>query len=97
MPVFHLIPSGVREAVCILDRLLKNKKVAELKKAAGRNEPAAFGFAEFLEGSANPARAARQVKAAYLKLTFVLKRLPSRSITSSSRQVPAQAELVFQE
>jgi hypothetical protein len=32
----------------------------ELKKAAGRNEPAAFGFAEFLVvGSADPARAAR--------------------------------------
>src|SRR2546428_9831397 len=35
-------------------------KVAELKKAAGRNEPAAFGFAEFLGlDSANPACAAR--------------------------------------
>src|SRR5262249_1954943 len=41
-------------------------------------------------------RAARQVKAAYLKLTFVLKGLPSRSITSSSRKGPAQALLVFQ-
>jgi len=55
MPVFHFIPCGVREAVYILDGSLKNKRVAELKKAAGRNEPAAFGFAEFLRvGQRNP-------------------------------------------
>ena len=67
-----------------------------VKKAAGLNEPAAFRFAELSGGSANPACAPVEVKAAYLNLTVVLKCLPSRIITSSSRQVPAQALLVDQ-
>jgi len=69
----------------------------ELKKRqVGMNLPP-LGLQNFCGmGSANSVCAAHPDKAAYLKLTVVLKRLPSRVITSSSRQVPAQELLVFQ-
>ena len=66
------------------------------KRQVGMNLPLLVVQSFWGLGSARRDRTTRKVKAAYLKLTVVLKCLPSRSITSSSRQVPAQALLVFQ-